>query len=176
MNDGIAFEATVERWLRKSRGAGFTERRTRQRGRVARHGHECDVHATVISDAWRWWAMVTIFWAIACIVFGFTDLDGAVIGTGVAGLLSLGAVVLVFLDPRHVWVECKSGEGSVTREMVWKLVMQVEDVRELVGAQWRPNEAWLVSRAPFDVDALAFARERRVRCFVEQRGDIREVV
>jgi len=175
MNDGVSFENTVERWLRR-RGARTAERRAHVRGKIAQRTHEVDVHATVVSEMWK----PSAAFALTSLVAMFA---GGVIGVGIVcaiGMLMLaGSTVMIFVfltDPKHVWVECKSGEATITRAVVWKLVGQVDDVREWPHAKWFPHEAWIVSRAPFDVDALAVARDHGVRCFQEQRGQIHEVV
>jgi|SRR5580692_96738 hypothetical protein len=177
MNDGVTFENAVERWLRK-RGARFTEKRVRQRGRVAAHGHEVDVHAIVSNPRWKLTSQLSIVAAIVGIVVSYADDTNMVAQTA---LLTFAAIMFVlacvmYFGPRHVWVECKSGDATVRRDVVWKLVNQVEDVRTLQDADWYPSEAWLVARSRFDVDALSFARHHGVRCFIEQAGDIREVV
>jgi len=176
VNDGVSFEAKVERWLVK-RGARFTERRARQRGKIAARGHECDVHATFVSDLWRVAAFVALVCGLASILMGVAS-DEPVVAV-LPGALGIVAVVLLasfFLSPAHVWVEVKSGEGTVTRDVVWKLAQQVDDVRRLTSAPWYPSAIWLVVRSQFDRDTLAFAREHGVRCFVEQGSDIREVI
>jgi hypothetical protein len=176
-NNGVSFEVKVERWLRRSRGARFTERRARQKGQIARRGHECDVHATMVSGLWPLTAVCAAFCGLACILIGVSGAEAMI--AFLPGFLGVVCVVLTaafFLDPRHVWVEVKSGETPIKRDVVWKLVGQVSDVRGLTAAPWYPSEAWLVSRSYFDIDALAFARAHGVRCFIEQGGDIREVV
>ena len=176
MNTGIPFERTVERWLVKQHGAYFTERRAKQRGRVAAHAHECDVHAKVGNDLWHVSALVCAFCVVSCVGAGIAQEPLAVIAAGLLGICSLVATMTFLFDPKHIWVEVKSGEGTITRATVWKLVNQVEDVRENPTAAWYPHQAWLVSSAPLDRDALAFAREHGVRVFVElQRGELREV-
>lgn len=176
MNNGVTFENAVERWLKK-RGARFTEKRVRQRGRVAAHGHEVDVHAIVSNPAWKRTSQLSLGTAMVGSVIAFFD-GAAELQTALLIVASFAFVVscLMYFGPRHVWVEVKSGEGTVRRDVVWKLVNQVEDVRTLPDAPWYPSEAWLVARSRFDVDALSFARQHGVRCFVEQAGDIREVV
>ena len=180
MNDGVDFEVQVERWLRRQRGARFTERRVRQRGKIARHGHECDVHATMVSPLWVLPLITAVASILGCLAMAVSGGDQTLaIVPGVLGVLSVALLAVFFADPRHVWIECKSGEGSIKRDVVWKLVGQVDDVRRFAGqggGAWYPSEVWLVARGAFDVDALAFAREAGVRCFVQQSGDIREVV
>lgn len=176
MNDGVSFEAKVERWLIR-RGARFTERRARQRGKVAARGHECDVHATFVSQLWRLAAFVALVCAFGTAATGsFSDEPALAIFPGTLGVVSVVLLAAFFLAPNHIWVEVKSGEGAVTREVVWKLVQQVADVRLAPVASWRPSAAWLVARSHFDRDTLAFAREHGVRCFVEHGTDIREVI
>lgn len=179
MNDGVSFEAKVERWLRRSCGAGFTERRARVQGKHLQHGHEVDVHATIVNDFYKVLAGLAMAGMAVAIVAGLAKEEVIAV---FSLLPSLGAGVFAAVmaaDPRHVWVECKSGEGTVRRDVVWKLVGQVQDVRDLYGnapATWYPHDVWLVVRSRFDSDALRLAREHGVRCFVEQAGDIREVI
>jgi hypothetical protein len=67
---------------------------------------------------------------------------------------------------RHIWTECKDRKSTVKRKDISILVGSVADVRdEDSGAEWRPDEVWFASTSPFDQDALAFAREHRIRCF-----------
>jgi hypothetical protein len=174
VNDGISFEGKVERWLQR-RGATFTERRVRLRGRVAKHGHEVDVHAAFGNGAWRVFAGLSAFMFVT-VVLGLALSEDAFTVIGVIGLVGFTIVTIAFaVEQNHIWIECKSGEGTVRRDVVWKLSTQVTDVRE-ERAAWIPKEAWLVARSQFDVDALRFARDHGIRCFVEQSGDIREVV
>lgn len=174
MNDGIPFERTVESWLHR-RGARMTERRVPLRGRVAQRTHECDVHATMIREVWRPAAAIGAFFAFACIGGGLADELMMSLVSGILGLACLVLTTVIFLDPKHIWVEAKSGEATITRAVVWKLANQLEDVRNAPAALWYPSEAWIVARSPFDVDALAFAHEHGIRCFQEQRGRIHEV-
>lgn len=172
MSDGVRFEERVESWLRKERGARFTERRARLQGRVASRGHEVDVHATARSSLW-------VFFLLVAIGAGVLGTEPAVDAAATVTLLLVTAAASVasyaLFRPRHFWVECKSGDTNVRRDVVWKLVMQVVDAREL-RQDWYPSEVWLVSRAGFDVDAIKFARESKIRCFIEERGTFREVV
>jgi hypothetical protein len=169
MNDGIAFETRVEAWLRKHRGAVFTERRARVAGRVASRGHEVDVHAAVRSTLWM---PLLAFGAL----FGFIGLD---MDSGPLFLAALMvgtcAIIAAAAHRRHIWVEAKSGEANIRRDVIWKLVSQVADAREL-QQDWTPSEVWIVARSGFDVDALKFAKESRIRCFLEQGGTIVEVL
>ena len=180
MNDGISFEAKVERWLRHRYGAGFTERRSRVQGKIMRHGHEVDVHAEIVNELYK---VLATFGALGLVIASLTvlfNIDVAfTVVSGILGGISLVLALVLYNDPRHLWVECKSGEGTVRRDVVWKLVGQVQDVRAyaMTGQPaWYPHDVWLVVRSQFDVDALRLAADHDIRCFVEQAGDIREVV
>ena len=177
MNDGKVFEAAVDRWLQRL-GARRTERRERVQGQVAKHGHEVDVHAVFAHGAWQVWLTWMAVGGVGFIVgLAVDNAPCAVVGGAVLTIASV--LLLVSLaGSRHVWVECKSSDQTVRRDVVWKLMNQVRDVREAYphAAQWYPEETWLVARSRFDVDALAFAKANGVRCFVEQAGDIREVI
>ena len=168
MNDGIAFETRVETWLRKNHNASFTERRVRIHGRVASRGHEVDVHA----------AMRTALWmplAAFAALFGVIGLDNESYAIVVAAaIVAIVAIIAAVAHRRHIWVEVKSGETNVRRDVVWKLMSQVVDARGL-QQDWHPSEVWLVSKFGFDVDAIRFAKESRVRCFVAQGGTIVEI-
>ena len=128
MNNGVSFEGAVERWVVR-RGATFTERRVRVGGAVAQHGHEVDVHAVFGSDGWK----MTAPPAIAGL---FAGILGAAIESVTIAVLGF-AVFAVFLivtgaiasERRHIWIECKSGDGTVRRDVIWKLASQVADVR-----------------------------------------------
>jgi len=174
MNDGTSFEAKVERWLLK-RGALRTERRVRMPGRVAKHGHEVDVHAVFGSNATPALFFASLATTITMFV-GFV-VDSTPIIT-LAGVFTFALAILgigSLLHRAHVWVECKSGETVVRREVIWKLVQQLQDVRE-ASPKWYPSAAWLVVRNVLDVETIRFAHEHGIRCFVEQAGDIREVI
>ena len=168
MNDGIAFETRVETWLRKHRGAAFTERRARVAGRVASRGHEVDVHAAMRTTLWIPLLAFAVF-------FGFVGLTGDNGGVFIAALcVGTLAIIAAATHRRHLWIEVKSGEANVRRDVVWKLLSQVTDAREL-RQDWTPSEVWIVARSGFDVDALRFAKESRIRCFVAQGGTIVEI-
>jgi hypothetical protein len=174
MNDGVSFEVKVERWLLK-RGALRTERRVRMPGRVAKHGHEVDVHAVFGSNA----TPALFFASLATTIVTFVGyvVDSVALGA-VAAVLTIVIALLglaALLHRAHVWVECKSGETVVRREVIWKLVQQLQDVRE-ASPKWYPSAAWLVVRNVLDVETIRFAHEHGIRCFVEQAGDIREVI
>jgi hypothetical protein len=66
---------------------------------------------------------------------------------------------------RHIWTECKDRRSTVKRKDITDLASTVANVRaEDSGAPWRPDEIWFASTSKFDQDALAFARELRIRC------------
>lgn len=66
---------------------------------------------------------------------------------------------------RHVWAECKDRKSTIKRRDINVLAAAVADVRDdASSARWRPDEVWFASTSAFDQDALAFAREHRIRC------------
>jgi hypothetical protein len=177
MNDGKLFEGAVARWLAKS-GAAKIERRVRVAGDVAQHGHEVDVRAFLVNPLWKLFmivGLIAIFMGAVSIAF---DAEAFTILSGIIGSAFVSLAFAFRLDPHRVWIECKSGELTVRRDVVWKLAGQVEDVRRnaLTKGTWFPSEAWIVARSRFDVDALQFAKKNKIRCFLEQSGDIREVL
>ena len=174
MNDGVSFEAKVERWLIK-RGALRTERRVRMRGRVAKHGHEVDVHAVFGSNATPTLFVLSLSTSSLLLVGSVTDSPVLGVAGGVLTLIFAVLGLAALLHRSHIWVEAKSGETVVRREVVWKLVQQLKDVRES-SPEWYPSQAWLVVRNVLDVETIRFAHEHGIRCFVEQAGDIREVL
>jgi len=165
MNDGTEFERRVERWLQRSRGA-VTQRRSRHPGHIAKWPYECDVQAT-ISPARSMTAFVAsafmFVMSIVCLAADAVDV-GAVMMLFAVGIG--GASLLASRSSRRIWIECKDRDSSVTRLDVLKLADAVDDVRN-GRALWVPTEAWLVSSSRFDRDAVAFARERDVRCWLE---------
>lgn len=66
---------------------------------------------------------------------------------------------------RHIWTECKDRRSTIKRKDITDLASTVANVRaEDSGAPWTPDEVWFASTSKFDQDALAFARELRIRC------------
>jgi hypothetical protein len=177
VNDGTTFERAVARWLDRA-GATTIKRRVRLPGDVAHHGHEVDVFVETVNTVWRFLLVVGLFSGFVAGVAAVTDLTTFAVTTGFLALVCTLLAITFRLDPKRIWVECKSGELTVRRDVVWKLAGQVEDVRNhaLRKGTWYPGEVWIVARSRFDVDALAFAKKNRVRCFLEQSGDIREIV
>ena len=172
-NDGISFEIKVERWLIR-KGAIQTERRERVPGRIAKNGHECDVHAVFGGSPGPFIALLCVAFVVM-LVGGLTQEVAVAAFGGISFIVMAVAAGATSLSRTHIWVEAKSGDAPVRRDVVWKLVEQLRDVREH-GPAWYPAQAWLVVRSAFDVDAIRFAHEHGIRCFVEQAGDIREVL
>ena len=172
-NDGVGFEVKVERWLVR-KGAVSTNRRERVPGRVAKNGHECDVHAVFTSSVGP--AIVGLAIAFVTLFVGVVTEMAVIAAAGGTAFVVLFIATGVLATRRtHIWAECKSGDAPVRRDVVWKLAEQLRDVREH-GPAWYPAQAWLVSRNGFDVDAIRFARANGVRLFIELSGDIREVI
>lgn len=96
-------------------------------------------------------------------------------------LLGLGCTLLAHHAKgqvkRHVWVECKDRKTTIKRNDIAVLNTAVTNVRDdESNAPWKPDEVWLASTSEFDQDAVAFARELRIRCLhVSSDGSIKEV-
>ncbi len=89
------------------------------------------------------------------------------------GLVALGALAM-YLASQHfnkivyVWVECKNQQGTVKRRQMQLFLSNVEDVRANDNAAWKPDNLMYVAFGGYDADALHFAAEHGVDCYVSK--------
>lgn len=65
--------------------------------------------------------------------------------------------------------------ARVKRDDINKLHAAVQDVKKLERAKRKPDEVWFASTSEFDQDALNFAQEHRIRCFLVDGGTVLKV-
>jgi hypothetical protein len=195
---GKEFEERFARKMVAALGVSKTRRNEPVKGKTAARPWDCDIHGTIESpaaNAVRWVAIVG--YAVSMLAFVYPEefeavstagqaveaaaashFDLNIVGGGVFVLATAAAIVGAYAKRRtrrHVWVECKDLKRTVKRTDVIKLAKAAEDVRAFDGAEWKPNEVWIASTSNFDADALNFARESGIRCFVDDGGGPVEV-
>lgn len=80
------------------------------------------------------------------------------------------------LGSEHVWIECKV--HRVKRKHVLKLKDAIDDVKEAYDddiAEWEPDEAFIVSPAGFDIDALRLAKKHKIKCYLVEDRKFKEM-
>jgi len=186
---GQEFELEFRDYMKSEKGFQKVHHDVICKGKVADRPHQCDLHGIQYSLAFRALTFVGIaVFVLALAALAFPDDLGEVKNTAdtlVAkfdrglvqySLLIVGAVAWIvayvgkWATATHVWVECKNRRGRVKRDDINKLHIAVEDAKEFEEAKWRPDEVWLVSTTEFDQDALNFADEHGIRCYVWQDG------
>ena len=70
----------------------------------------------------------------------------------------------------HAWVECKNQLSTVKRQQMQKLISSAEDVKAHPDAKWKPDVLMYVSATGFDADALNFAMEYSIECYVPKEN------
>jgi len=149
------------------------------------HPYECDIHGIIRQPIWQvihWVGVAALVGAMAALISpgSITSVEdaGKAIEAGLGpkftgyGLALLGAIGIVVgsmgktRHTRHVWVECKDRKTSIKRTDINKLASSVEDVRGKENPDWAPDDVWFASTSRYDQDALAFAGEHGIRCFL----------
>ena len=172
-NDGIDFELDVLHWMRRQLGDGRYEHRQLQRGQVADRPYEVDIHAAIPKRFWP--AVICLGFIVAGILAAFTPSE---VGMILSPVVIIAAVIIssvIANSPTHVWAEAKDRGATIKRTDVLKLANAAADVRACGSANWHPDELWFVSRNGFDLDALNFAREHQVKCFVAGKRGFKRV-
>ena len=128
-------------------------------GKIAVRKHDCDVFATKTSVGWS-------LLAIGCFLLGGVGIASwsGLFATDTASLALPSLLVGLFAaskSTRYVWIECKTLQQSIKRDLIMKLKDQFRDAKKAVGS-W---ECWLVSTSRFDEDAIAHAKEHGVVCY-----------
>lgn len=188
---GGRFERQFAEHMREQLGFEKVKRNEWCKGSVSDRGYECDIHATDYSQiGLRVYQLGLVVVGVATLAFfmpmefqWMRDFAAGFAVSGSADAANSGLLVLGALaawagwmgkrkSTKHVWVECKNRKSTIKRTDINKLVGAAEDVRALrANAKWVPDELWFASKqSAYDQDALNFAREKGVRCFVWEKG------
>ncbi len=202
-NDGREFERSFAQAMQRQLKVDKTEVNQKVRGEQAVDAFECDIHGMVYSpfaDVMKHAGLLLFLGglgmtAAALFMPELEDLRPAqqtienaaaslsphLAGYGlmttyvlavVAGLAALWAA---FRTHQHIWVECKDRKTPVNRSDIFKLRCTIEKVRAEATNTWAPHDVWFASTVRFTQDALTFAKESRIRCFLVSGTQIQEL-
>ena len=180
---GQLLERDFADWMTSKLGYSKTELRVPVTGKVSERSYEVDIHGIKHNRLMDIVGVAGVFVAIVAAIAGYMgdpQIEGAarqLVGAfdpslGDSALLIVGiagAVTGIYGRTRFrtdAWVECKNQKTNVKRHQIQKVISSVEDVRAVDNPKWKPDRVIMVSGTDFDADALNFAREFGVVCYV----------
>jgi hypothetical protein len=176
-NKGIEYEVALCAWLRVA-GYRPVKHDVICKGKTATRAHQCDIRAQRAPSL----SFVLAMWSLSAVVAYAFFPGNTTMAEGLAERFSLepmyyaaayGLVLAIYVyfalksrSNANIWIECKNLSTNVKRSHITKLHATVNDVRAYDGAKWKPDEVWVVTNNGFDQDALSFAREYNISCYV----------
>lgn len=70
----------------------------------------------------------------------------------------------------HAWVECKNQKDRVNYAQMQKMIAEYEAYKASTDREYRFVECYFVAANGFNENALKFAEEKPIRCYIVKNG------
>ena len=182
---GIQLEKDFAKFMEDELDFDETKLRELVNGNIAVRPYEVDIHGIRTNSFYKNLQMIGLISFIAAILayMGivpeikqfFTSIVAS-FSPELAGsallIFGIGGLLIGYYGKNrkgeHIWVECKDLKTNVKRTYVMKLVNSAEDVINNESADWQPTHFIMVSGSGFDQDAIGFAKEHEVDCYIRK--------
>lgn len=99
--------------------------------------------------------------------------------TAIIAMIGLFIIILdAFLklkNEEYAFVECKDWAKNVPRKELAFYIEKIRDVKDSQEAKYKPEQFYYVAKKGFTQDALSYAEESNIKCYVK-KGDSFEAV
>lgn len=172
---GVLLESTFCGFMKFELGWNKARTRAQLNSKFNSKGTNVDIVAERNNQTWlkvQLFARISLLLVAGLVAYAIYS-SQPIIGMAAFAFMSLCGVFMTLgslLYKEHAWVECKNQKERVSYAQMQKMVAEYEAYKASPDKEYRFVECYFVAANGFNENALKFAQDKSIRCYIVKNG------